>query len=96
MPPIPGVLTRLGVSKFEFVESAPIRYRPNPKVYQGRYCSVTTRKDGSYRINLNPVSLNADFNPHRFAISLYEELKKARRELVRQNASDDVADPYLY
>lgn len=96
MPPISGVLTRLGVSKFQFVESAPIHHRPNPKVYQGRYCSVTTRKDGSYRINLNPVSLNADFNPHRFAISLYEELNKARRELVRQNASDDVAHPYLY
>ncbi|MDD7250569.1 MAG: hypothetical protein PUH21_00935 [Prevotellaceae bacterium] len=57
---------------------------------------MTTRKDGSYRININPVSLDVDFSPHHYAVFLYGELDKARRELVRKNTSDDVPNPYLY
>ena len=46
---------------FTFVETLPCSVKRNPRVFRGRYISVTRRDDGSLRLNFKPMpKLGAD------------------------------------
>ena len=52
-------------------------YKRNPRIYNGKYITLTLRKDGSPQFNFKAVRLDADFNAERFALEVYNELREA-------------------
>ena len=69
---------------FTFVETLPWNTRRNPRVYNGKYISVTRRPDGTLRLNFKPMKIGGDFNLERYALGVYNELCIALGGLVEE------------
>ena len=54
----------------------------NPRVFKGRYITITRRQDGTLRPNFRPVKMDAGFSPERFAAGVATELMWALEGLV--------------
>ncbi len=67
-----------------FTETLPWTTRRNPRVFNGRYISITRRSDGSLRPNFKPMSTSRDFNLERYAFGVYLELHQALVGLVEK------------
>ena len=69
--------------RLTFVETASKRMvKRNPRVYEGRYITVTRRDDGSYRPNFRPIPRDEDFRLERYAAAVANELMWALEGLV--------------
>lgn len=70
---------------FTFVETLPWITKRNPRVFRGRYISVTRRDDGSLRLNFKPMpKLGADLSVDNYAFEVYRELRQALIGLVEE------------
>ena len=70
---------------FTFIETLPWSTKRNPRVFRGRYISVTRRDDGSLRLNFKPMpKLGADLSVDNYAFEVYRELRQALIGLVEE------------
>ena len=67
---------------FTFVETLPWTRKRNPRVFKGRYITITRRQDGTLRPNFRPVKMDAGFSPERYAAGVATELMWALEGLV--------------
>ena len=67
---------------FTFVETLPWTSKRNPRVFNGKFISVTRQDDGSLRLNFKPIKIGADFSLERYALGVYNELCMALAGLV--------------
>ena len=54
----------------------------NPKVFNGKYISVTRQYDGTYRLNFKLLKVDEGFSVERYAFGVYCELHQALNGLV--------------
>jgi hypothetical protein len=69
---------------FTFVETLPWTCKRNPRVFKGRYITITRRQDGTLRPNFRPVKMDAGFSPERYAAGVATELMWALLGLVEE------------
>ena len=69
---------------FTFVETLPWSMKRNPRVYNGRYISVTRQDNGNLRPNFKPMKMGDDFSLERYALGVYNELCIALGGLVEE------------
>ncbi len=70
---------------YTFTETLPWTTRRNPRVFNGKYISVTRRPDGSLRLNFKPMTVDKCFSVERYAFGVYRELHQALEGLVEEN-----------
>ena len=70
---------------FTFTETLPWSMKRNPRVYNGRYISVTRQDNGNLRPNFKPLKMGDDFSLERYAFGIYRELHQALEGLVEEN-----------
>ena len=69
---------------YTFVETEPWSGKRNPRVYNGRYISITRRQDGSLKPNFKPMPTGRQFNIDSYAIGVCNELRQALDGLVEK------------
>ena len=69
---------------FTFTETQPTIEKRNPRVFNGRYITVTRRDDGTYRPNFRPMPTDKAFNVDTYAIGVCDELRLALRGLIKE------------
>ena len=67
---------------FTFVETLPWTCKRNPRVFKGRYITITRRDDGTLRPNFRP--LPTDLSVDNYAFEVYRELRHALKGLVEE------------
>ena len=67
---------------YTFVETLPWTTKRNPRLFNGKYISITRRPDGSLRPNFKPMNIGSDFNLEHYAFRVYLELHQALKGLV--------------
>ena len=67
---------------FTFIETLPWTQKRNPRVFSGKYISITRRSDGTLRPNFKPLSIDKDFSIDSYAIGVCNELRQALEGLV--------------
>ena len=70
---------------YTFVETKPWLSKRNPRVFRGRYITVTRCSDGSLRLNCRPVKMDEGFRVERYALAVYNEVYMALYGLVEEN-----------
>lgn len=71
---------------FTFTETLPpTSAKRNPRVYDGRFITITRRDDGSYRPNFKPMPTGAGFRVERYATGVANELLWALEGLVEKS-----------
>ena len=69
---------------YTFVETRPWTSKRNPRVFNGKFISITRRDDGSLRLNFKPMPTGSHFSLERYAFGVYLELHKALEGLVEE------------
>ena len=69
---------------YTFVETLPWSMKRNPKVFNGKYISVTRRDDGTLRLNFKSLKVDENFSLERYALGVYNELCIALGGLVEK------------
>ncbi len=72
-------------SHFTFTESAPQSRLRNPRVFSGKYVTVTRWADGSLHPNLRPVEIGDGFDVVGYATAVANELLWALEGLIEKN-----------
>ena len=67
---------------YTFVETQPWTTKRNPRLFNGKYISVTRRADGSYHPNFKPMKVGEGFSVARYASNVANELLWALEGLV--------------
>ena len=70
---------------YTFIETLPWLAKRNPRVFRGKYITVTRRPDGSLRPNFLPVKMDHDFSVASYAIGVSNELLWALEGLVEKS-----------
>lgn len=71
---------------YTFIETKSTKtQRRNPRIYEGRYLTVTCQADGSFRPNLRQVPVGSGFNIDDYAIAVCNELRAALTGLVEES-----------
>ena len=60
---------------YTFVETDPWTSKRNPRLFRGRYITITRRDDGSLRLNFRPMPVGVKVD--NYAFKVYLELRKA-------------------
>ena len=71
---------------FTFVETLSWSMKRNPRVFNGKFISVTRQDDGSLRPNFKPMKVGEDFSVERYALGVYNELCMALEGLVEEES----------
>ena len=72
---------------YTFIEMLPWTAKRNPRVYKGKYITITRRPDGTLKPNFRPVKMDADFSPERYALAVANELMWALEGLIEENVT---------
>jgi len=67
---------------YTFIESEPWTSKRNPRVYKGKFITITRRPDGSLKPNFRPMPAN--MSVERYAFQVYCELHGALKGLVEK------------
>ena len=59
---------------YTFIEALPWSMKRNPRVFNGKYISVTRQDDGTYRLNFKPLKTGEGFNLEHYALGVYNEI----------------------
>ncbi len=59
---------------YTFTETLPWNMKRNPRLFNGKYISVTRRSDGSLRLNFKELKTIAGFKVERYALGVYNEI----------------------
>ena len=81
-----GVLTRITSELYTFVEKAPSRQKRHPRVFNGKYITITRQADGSLRPNFKPMPTGRNFSIHEYALGVANELRIALEGLVEEES----------
>ena len=69
---------------YTFIETLPWTMKRNPRVYKGKYITITRRPDGTLKPNFRPVKTDETFSVERYAFGVYIELHKALEGLIEK------------
>ncbi len=69
---------------YTFVEDVPRAYSRNPRVFEGKYVTITRHRDGSYRANLKLVEIGDGFDIIGYASAVSNELLWGLESLVEK------------
>ena len=69
---------------FTFVETLPWSMKRNPKVFNGKYISVTRQDDGTLRPNFKTMKVGKDFSVEKYATGVANELLWALEGLIEK------------
>ena len=69
---------------FTFVETQPWSTKRNPKVFNGKYISVTRQDDGTLRLNFKPLKTGEGFSVARYASGVGNEVLWALEGLIER------------
>ena len=69
---------------FTFVEALPWSRKRNPRLFNGRYISITRQDDGTLRPNFKPMKVDKHFSVETYAFKVYLELGKALKGLIEK------------
>ena len=69
---------------YTFIETLPLKEKRNPRLFDGRYITITRRPDGSLRPNFKPVKIDKGFSPYRYALEVANEIREALKGLVEE------------
>ena len=67
---------------YTFVETDPWTSKRNPRLFRGRYITITRRDDGSLRLNFRPMPVGVKVD--NYAFKVYLELRKALIGLIEK------------
>lgn len=67
---------------YTFVETLPWSMKRNPRVFNGKYISITRQDNGTLRLNFKPLKVDDGFSVERYAFGVYRELHQALNGLV--------------
>ena len=67
---------------FTFIETLPWSMKRNPRVFNGKYISITRQDNGALRLNFKPLKVDDGFSVERYAFGVYRELHQALNGLV--------------
>ena len=68
---------------YTFIETqATAKVRRNPRIYDGKYISVTIQDDGTPRPNFKPLKADAGFSADGYALAVCNELRQALNGLI--------------
>ena len=67
---------------YTFVETLPWSMKRNPKVFNGKYISVTRQDDGNLRPNFKPMKVGEGFSVERYISGVDLELHQALEGLI--------------
>ena len=71
---------------YTLIETLPWSMKRNPKVFNGKYISVTRQDDGTYRPTFKPMpKLGANLSIERYTFGVYLELHKALEGLIEES-----------
>ena len=70
---------------FTFTETLPWTAKRNPRVYVGKYITITRRDDGTLRPNFRPLPAGRGFNIEKYACGVANELLWALGGLVERS-----------
>ena len=79
-----GVFTRDTDEHFTFLETVPAACKRNPRVFEGKYITITRRDDGSYHPNFRPIPRGEGFSLERYALGVYNEICMALEGLIEE------------
>ena len=72
-----GVISRTD-DGFRFEEAVKVKsVKRNPKLYDGKYCSLVHRQDGKYQIHMKTINASGITNRQYLAFKVYSELLNA-------------------
>ena len=70
-------------SHYTFIETLPWSMKRNPRVFNGKYISITRQDNGTLRLNFKPMpKLDTNLSFERYTFGVYLELHKALEGLV--------------
>ena len=82
-----GELTHDSEEHYTFIETLPPKvYKRNPRVFDGKYITVTRKKDGSLQPNFKPIKEWNDFSAFDYARGVANELLWAMESLLEKEA----------
>ncbi len=67
---------------YTFVETEPWTGKRNPRVFRGRYITITRRENGTLRLNFR--QLPANMSVERYAFQVFLELHKGLKGLIEK------------
>ena len=70
--------------QYTFTETLPWTAKRNPRMFNGKYISMTKRDDGSPRLNFKELKMGAGFSIERYAFGVYRELHRALEGLIEK------------
>ena len=59
---------------YTFVEALPWSMKRNPRVFDGKYISITRQDNGTLRLNFKPLKTGEGFNLEHYALGVYNEI----------------------
>ena len=72
-------------SHYTFIETIPQTARKrNPRVFEGKYITITRRDDGTFHPNFKPVNIGPGFNIEAYILCVYLEMRMATKGLVEK------------
>ena len=69
---------------FTFVETLPWTRKRNPRLFNGKYISITRQDDGTLRPNFKPMKIDEHFSADSYAFKVYLELLTALKGLIEK------------
>lgn len=68
-----------------FKETAPLwEGKRNPRIFNGRFITMTQQHDGQTRLNFKRLEMGADFSVEKYALGVYNEICMALEGLVEK------------
>ena len=69
---------------YTFVETLPWSMKRNPRVYNGKFISITRQENGTLRPNFKPMKVGEGFSVERYISGVDLELHKGLEGLVKK------------
>ena len=69
---------------FTFIETLHAPIKRNPRVFSGRFITITRRRDGTLHPNFRPMKMEPGFSAERYATAVGNELMWALEGLVEK------------
>ena len=80
-----GQLTRDSEDRFSFIETLPTAAcRRNPRLFDGKYVTLTRWADGSLHLFFKKMKADADFTVDGYALAVCNEIRQALKGLVER------------
>lgn len=81
----PGQLTRDKEDHFSFIETLPpAACRRNPRLFDGKYVTLTRWNDGTLHLFFKKMKADADFTVDGYALAVCNEIRQALKGLVER------------